>query len=100
MTLLRTVPTSRDLYFSILDASFEEDPDTSSLVVQLIMEAIDDGKQLESLWGTPVTASVAGRIAENACSSVLIVKTAITNSTARRLHKLFTGLSKDIFISK
>jgi hypothetical protein len=100
VTLLRTVPTSHDLYFSILDASFEEDPDTSSLVVQLIMEAIDDGKQLESLWGTPVTASVAGRIAENACSSVLIVKTAITNSTARRLHKLFTGLSKDIFISK
>jgi hypothetical protein len=100
VSLLRAVPSCRDLYVSALDASFEEDPDTSSLVVQIIMDAIDDGKQQESLWGTPVAASVAGRIAENACSSVFIVKSAITPAIARRLHKLFAGMSKDIFISK
>jgi hypothetical protein len=99
-TLLRAVPSCRDLYFSVLDASFEEDPDTSSLVVQMIMEAIDDGRQLESLWGTPLAATVAARIAENASSSLLIVKTSITDSIARRLHKFFAGLSKEIFVSK
>ncbi len=100
VALLRAVPSCRDLYVSALDASFEEDPDTSSLIVQMIMDAIDDGKQQESLWGTPINASVAARIAENACSSVFIVKSAITLATARRLHKLFAGMSKEIFISQ
>ena len=99
VSLLRVAPSCLDLYVSALDVSFEEDPDTSSLVVQIIMDAIDDGKQQESLWGTPVTASAAGRIAENACSSVFIVKSAISLATARRLHKLFTGMPKEIFMS-
>ena len=97
VALLRAVPSCRDLYISILNASFEDDPDTSTLTVQIIMEAVSDGKQQESLWGTPVTASVAAQIAENACSAVFIVKTAITVAAARRLHLLFAALSKEIF---
>jgi hypothetical protein len=98
--LLRAVPSCRDLYISALGLSFEEDPDTSSLTAQIIMEAVVDSKQQESLWGTPVIASMAARIAENACSSILIVKTAITHAAARRLHLLFVGLSKDVFIGE
>ncbi len=64
------------------------------------MEAICDGKNQESLWGTPVIASAAARITENACSAVFIVKTAISSAIARRMHLLFAGLSKEIFIGK
>jgi len=98
--LLHAVPACCDLYISALASSFEEDPDASSLTVQIIMAAVSEGKQQTSLWGTPVTTSMAARIAENACSSVFIVKTAISPATARRLHELFAGLSKDIFTSK
>ena len=94
------MPSCRDLYISVLDASFEEDPDTSTLTAQIIMEAIGDGKQEESLWGTPVSASAAVRIAENACSSVFIVKTAITVATACRLHQLLAVLPKEIFVGE
>ena len=100
VTLLRAVPSCRDLYISVMDASFEEDPDTSSLAVQIVMEAICDGKNQESLWGTPAIASAAACIAENACSAVFIVKTAISPAIARRMHLLFAGLSKEIFIGK
>ncbi len=100
VTLLRSVPSCRDLYISVLNSSFEEDPDTSTLVAQIIMEAVSDGKQQESLWGTPVTSSAAAHIAENACSSVFIVKTAITVATARRLHQLFAAMSKEIFVGE
>jgi hypothetical protein len=94
------VPSCRDLYISVLNSSFEEDPDTSTLVAQIIMEAVSDGKQQESLWGTPVTSSAAAHIAENACSSVFIVKTAITVAAARRLHQLFAAMSKEIFVGE
>ena len=94
------MPACCDLYVSALASSFEEDPDASSLTVQIIMAAVSEGKQQTSLWGTPVTTSMAARIAENACSSVFIVKTAISPATARRVHELFAGLSKDIFTSK
>ena len=100
VTLLRAVPSCCDLYVSALASSFEEDPDSSSLTVQIIMAAVSEGKQQASLWGTPVAASMAARIAENACSSVFIVKTAITPAIARRVHELFAGLSKDTFTSK